>query len=67
MKKIADVLHQLGLEDQLIQEIEQVGRQITVATEQLLIAPGMQAREMPLVLSGTLRVMREDAEGREIF
>lgn len=67
MRKIADVLGQLGLEEQLIQEIEQTGRLMTVAAEQLLIAPGMQAREMPLVLSGTLRVMREDEEGREIF
>ena len=65
--RIAQVLQNLGLENQLIVEIVQTGRLLKVRGEQILIEPGMEAKEMPMVITGTLRVMREDKDGREIF
>ncbi len=65
--RITLVLQNLGLENQLVEEIIQTGRLLKVRGEQTLIEPGMEAKEMPMVISGTLRVMREDKDGREIF
>lgn len=65
--QITKILEQVGLEDQLVNEIIQTGRFLKVREGQPLIEPGMDAKEMPLVIHGTLRVMREDKEGREIF
>lgn len=65
--RIAQVLQNLGLENQLVVEIVQTGRLLKVRSEQILIEPGMEAKEMPMVITGTLRVMREDKDGREIF
>lgn len=65
--QITKILQQVGLEDQLVNEIIQTGMFLKVREGQPLIEPGMDAKEMPLVIHGTLRVMREDKEGREIF
>lgn len=67
MEDIAIRLEKMGFEPELIQEIVQTGRLQKVQPDQCLIAPGMQAKEMPMVLDGTLRVMREEQEGREVF
>ena len=65
--QIAKILENAGLENQLVNEIIQTGRFLKVRAEQPLIEPGMEAKEMPLVIHGILRVMREDKDGREIF
>lgn len=65
--RITEVLQQVGLENDLVVEIIQTGRLLKVREGQPLIEPGMAAKEMPLVVTGTLRVMREDEEGNEIF
>lgn len=67
IEQISKILENVGLENQLINEILQTGRFLKVREGQPLIEPGMEAREMPLVIHGTLRVMREDKDGREIF
>jgi len=67
MKIVTDALAQVGLENELVQEIVNTGRFLKVREGQPLIEPGMEAKEMPLVINGTLRVMREDKDGREIF
>lgn len=64
---IAKQLEGLNLEPALIQEIMDVGKQHTLPSDKLLISPGERASEMPFVLSGTLRIMREDEQGNEIF
>lgn len=64
---IASLLQQNGLEDGLVIEIVQSGRLFKVKQDMPLISPGMQASEMPLVITGSLRIMREDEEGNEIF
>ncbi len=65
--EIGSVLTGLGLEAELIAEIEQNGKLVKVREDMPLISPGMRATSFPLVMEGTLRVMREDAEGNEIF
>ncbi|WP_420387451.1 Crp/Fnr family transcriptional regulator [Roseivirga sp.] len=67
IEQITRMLELVGLESQLINEIIQTGRFLMVREGQPLIEPGMDAKEMPMVVKGTLRVMREDKEGREIF
>lgn len=57
----------LGLEPELMAELEQVGRLVRVREDVPLISPGMKATALPLVIEGTLRIMREDEEGNEIF
>ncbi len=65
--RITQVLQGIGLENKLVVEIIQTGRLLKVREGQPLIEPGMEAKEMPLVVAGTLRIMREDADGNEIF
>ena len=66
-EKLHQILSSLGLEAEVIQEITQNGRLFKVREEHPLISPGMEAKEMPLVIEGALRVMREDEQGNEIF
>lgn len=66
-KEVGPMLARLGLEPELITEIEQVGKLTKVREDVPLISPGMRATALPLVVEGTLRIMREDAEGNEVF
>ena len=67
----AQLLHELlshtGLEPALITEISTVGRLKRVEADEVIISPQTQGKEMPFVLSGTLKVMRADPEGNEVF
>jgi len=65
--QVAEILQNLGLETALVVEIVQSGRLMKVREEQPLISSGTKSMEMPMVISGTLRVMREDEEGNEVF
>ncbi|MDH5609801.1 MAG: Crp/Fnr family transcriptional regulator [Cyclobacteriaceae bacterium] len=55
------------LEPKLVQEIITIGRLRKVKAGQEVISPGSQSTELPFVVSGTLRVMRQDADGNEII
>lgn len=65
--QITETLTRLGFEPALIREIIQTGHLHRVLEDRPLISPGMSAKEMPMVISGTLRIMREDSEGNEVF
>lgn len=65
--EVGTILARLGLEPELITEIEQAGKLVKVREDVPLISPGMRATALPLVVEGTLRIMREDTEGNEIF
>lgn len=65
--ELSSILQQLGFEAALVAEIEQSGRLMKIRKDLPLISPGMKATALPLVMEGTLRIMREDAEGNEIF
>ena len=65
--QIAALLQQNGLEDALVVEIIQSGRLFKVKEAMPLISLGARATEMPMVITGSLRIMREDEQGNEIF
>ncbi|OEK00386.1 Crp/Fnr family transcriptional regulator [Roseivirga sp. 4D4] len=62
-----NILVGLAFESELIDEIIRFGKEKKLEAEEPLINPGMQANAMPMVVSGTLRIMREDEEGNEVF
>ncbi len=66
-KSFQEILVNLGFESGLIDEIMQSGKAKVLTAEESLISPGMAANAMPMVVSGTLRIMREDEEGNEVF
>lgn len=56
-----------GLESALVDEILTSGRMLKLNADQALISTGNEAGEMPLVIKGALRIMREDDQGNELF
>ncbi|MCA6073573.1 Crp/Fnr family transcriptional regulator [Fulvivirga sedimenti] len=62
-----DVLSLMGFEEKLLEEILSTGRVKKVKAGQTIISPGVRAEEIPLVIEGTLKVMRQDEAGNEIF
>ncbi len=66
-ESITSLLDQAGLESPLIEEIVQLGRSKKVRAQQIIISPGSQSQDMPFVIQGLLKVMREDQHGNEIL
>lgn len=54
-------------EDDLIAEINQVGNIIHVTEGDKLIEIGDYLRSMPLLISGAIKILREDSEGDELL
>ena len=54
-------------EEQLIQEIAQVGSYREIQSDYTIIDIGEYIRFMPLVISGAIKVLREDQEGNELL
>lgn len=54
-------------EDKLIEEINQVGALIHVTEGDKLIDIGDYLRSMPLLVSGAIKILREDGEGDELL
>lgn len=67
IEPLQKLLSNLNFSQELTDEIVRSGRLKKLTTEEPLISPGMPANEMPMVISGTLRIMREDDEGNEVF
>lgn len=55
------------LESNLVKEIEESGTIMRYKEGDVIIDYDKNIRSMPIVLSGTIRVMRKDEEGREIL
>jgi CRP/FNR family transcriptional regulator len=66
-EKVRQVLQHHQLEEKLIDEIITTGRLKKVKAGSYIISPGVDAREIPLVIEGTLKVMRQDSDANEIF
>ena len=66
MNVLKEKLSQL-LESKLIDEIATVGKIQNFKEGDVIIDYGKNIKFMPLILSGTIRVMRKDEEGREIL
>jgi CRP/FNR family transcriptional regulator len=54
-------------EPALIEEINDIGLLIEVAEGHDLIKPGQYIKSMPLLLSGSIKIMRPDKEGNELL
>lgn len=68
MKEIVKkVLESSGFEDELISEILSIGFIKKYKQGQSIISPDMKGNEIPLVLEGLLKVMRQDSKNREVF
>ena len=61
------ILNSIFSDPALINEITSKSRQKKLLKEEILILPGDTLVFVPIVLSGVLRIVREDAEGREVF
>jgi CRP/FNR family transcriptional regulator len=62
-----DVLASLFSDNKLVAEINAYSKRKTLLKDEVLFTPGDKLFFVPLVLSGVLRIIREDAEGREVF
>ncbi len=51
----------------LNEAIKKFGRYRTIKAGDVMILPGEQIRYVPLVIKGSIRVLREDEQGREVF
>lgn len=54
-------------EPELIEEISEVGTLLEVSEGQDLIKPGQYIRSIPLLLSGSIKILRPDSEGDELL
>jgi len=66
-ENVRQILQRHQLEEKLIDEIITVGRLKKVKAGSYIISPGVDAQEIPLVIEGTLKVMRQDSDANEIF
>jgi CRP/FNR family transcriptional regulator len=57
----------IGLEEGLLQEMVQNGSLRKLEKEEILFSAGHRVSDFPLVLSGSLRILREDGEGNEHY
>lgn len=62
-----NILNSIFSDTALIQEITSKSRKKKLSKDEVLILPGDTLVFVPIVLSGVLRIVREDAEGREVF
>lgn len=62
-----ETLNSLFSNPLLIDEINSKSRRKTLAKDDVLISPGKFLVFAPIVLTGVLRIVREDDEGREVF
>lgn len=56
-----------GFEDGLHQEMDQNGFLRKLEKEEILFSAGHQVSDFPLVLTGSLRILREDGDGNEHY
>ncbi len=54
-------------EPKLIEDIEKTGSLKTLETGEELMRPGMYVRSIPIILKGSLKIMRQDEDGKETF
>ena len=54
-------------EPRLAEEIEKVGTLKTLTAGEELMRPGMFVHSIPIILSGSLKIMRQDEKGNETF
>lgn len=63
----ADLFAGYGFEEGLVNELLETGRLKKIRAGQLLISPDSPGDEIPFVISGLLKVNRQDADHNEVF
>lgn len=66
-EKVIEILNKSIFEPQLIKEILNTGRLKRVSAEDVIISNESEGNEIPIVLDGLLKVMRQDKNGNEVF
>ena len=54
-------------EQELLKEIEEKGKTISVAEGETIMEPGQTVRNIPILLSGSLKITRPNEEGQELL
>ena len=70
MKLTVDHLHEMlngQFEYKLIEELAEVGQYKTASVGSYLIRPGEYIRSVPIIIKGSVKIMRPDPEGREVL
>lgn len=62
-----NVLSNSQLEPEITREIKAIGRFKKVKAGDVVMSPDSDSNEMPIVLQGLLKVMRQDLNGNEVF
>ncbi|MEO8821999.1 MAG: cyclic nucleotide-binding domain-containing protein, partial [Ginsengibacter sp.] len=62
-----NILNSIFSDKTLVNEVLSKSRQKSLTRDEVLILPGDLLVFVPIVLSGVLRIVREDEEGREVF
>lgn len=62
-----NALDSIFSDKKLIEELMSKSRKKNLAKDEVLFSPGDTLVFVPIVLSGTIRIVREDEEGREAF
>ncbi len=68
--KIIDILHNyfpIFVEEHLIQEIQESAKLISLPADSILMNIGTYIKQMPLLVSGVIKITREDKEGNELL
>jgi len=65
--QIENLFSKQNFEPALIKDIMTTGRLKKVSAGAKVISPGVKTQEIPFVIKGSLRVMRHDKNGHEIF
>lgn len=66
-EKVRKTLENLDFEQKLVDEILTVGRFRSYEAGRTVISPGDPVKEIPLVIEGSLNVLRIDDQGNELF
>ncbi|MEO9482465.1 MAG: Crp/Fnr family transcriptional regulator [Ekhidna sp.] len=68
MKELANqILNSIGIEAELITEILSIGRLKKTSAGRPVVDSESSGKEIPLVLEGLLKVMRQNPDGKEVF
>lgn len=51
----------------LIENIRKFGKLVSFQPNEVIIEPGNYIKSVPIVIEGTIKVLREDEEGKEVF
>src|SRR5690625_5539365 len=67
IKKLIRAKFSYSFEDALLEEMAETGQYVEVSRGERLIEIGEYMKTFPMILTGLIKIIREDDEGGEIF